>query len=150
MIINEWKGMVHKPETPKVGLGIEFFKENGDILLILRKGSHGAGEWSLPGGHMELGESLLETARREVMEEIGIPIIGIRRRDFTNDIFEEEGLHYITLFVKALWDQEKYEKEIKNLEPDKCEEIKWFERNNLPKNLFGPLENLIFKPGIYR
>ena len=147
---NKWFGMEKKPDTPKVGCGVIIRRNNGnEILLMLRKGSHGEGEWSLPGGHMELGETLLETAKREVMEEIGIPIIGVKRSDFTSNIFEKEGLHYITLYLEAKWDQEKYEKEIKIMEPNKCDGLQWFESSNLPDNLFGPLKDLIYKPGIY-
>jgi 8-oxo-dGTP diphosphatase len=133
-----WK-MAYKPDTPKVGVGVLIVK--GDkILLGLRKGAHGAGQWSLPGGHMELGESFSDVCAREVREETGIIIQGVKKMTFTNDLFEEDGLHYVTLFFEAKWNGKQNPK---NLEPDKTEEWKWFDLWALPENLFPPLMNLL-------
>ena len=40
---------------PKVGIGVMIQNADGLVLLGLRKGSHGSGEWSFPGGHLEMG-----------------------------------------------------------------------------------------------
>lgn len=61
----------------KVGIGVLVFKD-GKVLLCKRKGSHGAGEYGGPGGHLEFGESILDCARRECREEVGIEIKNIR------------------------------------------------------------------------
>lgn len=42
------------------------------ILLGIRKGSHGAGKWAAPGGHLELGESWYDCGYREVKEETNL------------------------------------------------------------------------------
>src|ERR1700744_91334 len=60
-------------ERPKVGIGI-FLIKNGHLLLGRRKDSHGDGEYSLPGGHLELGESFEECVLRELAEEAGTAI----------------------------------------------------------------------------
>ncbi len=44
------------------------------MLLIQRGNPPAAGEWSLPGGSQELGETLFEAAAREVMEETGVTV----------------------------------------------------------------------------
>jgi 8-oxo-dGTP diphosphatase len=145
--------MWQKPETPKVGVGVVLRKmiefpsfgnlpetKQEKVLLGLRKGAHGAGQWSLPGGHMELGEDFLGACKREVLEETGITIRGIRKLDFTNDIFEKDGLHYVTLFFEAEWE----EQEPKNPEPDKTERWEWFGVHVLPDGLFPPLRQAIF------
>lgn len=64
-----------------VGVGVMIFDKDGMILLGKRKGSHGAGEYSFPGGHLEYGESFEECAKREVMEECGIEIKNLEADD---------------------------------------------------------------------
>ena len=84
----------------QVGVGV-FVKRKGKILVGKRKGSHGAGTWALPGGHLEPGESFEACCKREVLEETGLIINNISPVVFTNDIFRDEGLHYITLFFEG-------------------------------------------------
>jgi 8-oxo-dGTP diphosphatase len=127
--------MCKKPETPKIGVGV-LIRKKGTLLLGMRKGAHGEGQWSLPGGHMELGEDFTEVCAREVKEETGITIEGVKKLGFTNDIFEEEGLHYVTLFFEALWDGKQ---QAQLMEPDKTIEWKWFDFEKLPNNIFQPL-----------
>ena len=51
-------------KRPLIGLGVIIVNPADKILLGLRKGSHGAGEWSLPGGHLEWNESFEECSRK--------------------------------------------------------------------------------------
>lgn len=60
--------MTHESPNKRlwVGVGVAVIvKRGGKILLIKRQGSHGAGTWAPPGGHIDFGESVEETARRE-------------------------------------------------------------------------------------
>ena len=57
----------------RVGVGVMVLCPQG-VVLLKRQGSHGAGEWSFPGGHLEFGESIVDCARREVMEELGVEL----------------------------------------------------------------------------
>ncbi len=134
-------GMESKPETPKVGVGVVIRNNDNCVLVGLRKNSHGAGLWSFPGGHMELGESFLDVCKREVFEETGINIYGVDKLAFTNDIFANEGLHYITLFFTGHWDGLQ---DVINKEPDKTEEWRWIREEHLyVLNFFPPAKQIL-------
>jgi 8-oxo-dGTP diphosphatase len=125
---------------PKVGTGI-FVLKDGKFLIGKRKNSHGAGEWAIPGGHLEFNEELEDCAKREVLEETGVKIKNIRLLTVTNDIFKKEGKHYVTIFMITDW----AEGEAKVMEPDKCEEWRWVTKETVPKPLFLPLNDLLKK-----
>ncbi|MGE5309669.1 MAG: nucleotide triphosphate diphosphatase NUDT15 [Sphaerimonospora mesophila] len=76
-------------QFPRVGIGVFIFRD-GKFLMQQRRGSHGEGTWSIPGGHMEFGETPEQTAIREVREEIGCEIDNIRFAAVTNDFFDRE------------------------------------------------------------
>lgn len=123
---------------PLVGVGVIVIK--GDkVLLGKRKNTHGGGTWSFPGGHLEFNEGIEDCARREVREEVGISITNLRYATFTNDIFHQEGKHYVTLFVVC--DHQAGEVSVR--EPHKCEKWAWFEWDDLPQPLFHPIQNLL-------
>ena len=134
----------NKIERPVVGVGVCIIR-NAGVLLGKRKSSHGEGCWSFPGGHLEINESWEQCAEREAFEETGIKIKNLRFAAVTNDIFADEGRHYITIFILA--DHDSGEVILK--EPDKCSGWKWFGWDNLPEPLFLPVRNLIrqgFRP----
>ncbi len=125
-------------KKPLIGVAVMVFF-NGKVLLGKRKNTHGAGTWQLPGGHLEFFESIETCGRREVFEETGLVIQNIRRGPYTNDIFEKEGRHYVTLFLIA--DAAGGELAVK--EPEKCEKWAWFDWADLPDPKFLPLANLL-------
>ncbi len=61
------------PETPLVGVGGVII-EDGRVLLVKRGHAPLAGEWSIPGGALELGETLRQAAVREAREETGLTV----------------------------------------------------------------------------
>ncbi|HKV04675.1 MAG TPA: NUDIX hydrolase [Candidatus Acidoferrales bacterium] len=61
------------PERPIVGVGGVVISR-GRALLIRRGGPPLEGQWSIPGGTLEVGETLLEGVRRELVEETGIEV----------------------------------------------------------------------------
>jgi 8-oxo-dGTP diphosphatase len=61
------------PDRPVVGVG-GVVVENGRALIVKRAHEPRKGEWSLPGGLVELGETLIEAARREIKEETGLDV----------------------------------------------------------------------------
>ena len=61
------------PDQPVVGVGAVVVR-GGRALIIKRGHEPRKGEWSLPGGRVDLGESLSDAARREVKEETGLDV----------------------------------------------------------------------------
>jgi len=61
------------PVRPHVGVGILLIRDNS-LLLVKRKFDPDAGYWSIPGGHVELGERVEHAAEREGFEETGIKV----------------------------------------------------------------------------
>lgn len=59
------------PERPIVGVGAVVF-QNDRVLLVQRGHAPMQGEWSLPGGALDIGETLEEGIKREVLEETGL------------------------------------------------------------------------------
>jgi ADP-ribose pyrophosphatase YjhB (NUDIX family) len=61
------------PSRPIVGVGVVVW--HGDRVLLVQRGKPPrAGHWSLPGGAQQLGETVAQAARREVMEEVGLEV----------------------------------------------------------------------------
>ena len=61
------------PTHPVVGVGAVVVQA-GKALIVKRAHEPRKGEWSLPGGRVELGESLVEATRREILEETGLDV----------------------------------------------------------------------------
>ena len=130
--------MTKSIKRPVTGIGVCLLKD-GKVLLGRRINTHGNGSWSFPGGHLEMNETWEYCAEREVLEETGLKIKNTRFIGVTNDIFPEEGKHFITIFIRADYDSG----ELKLMEPEKCSEWKWFGWENLPQPIFLPIKNLI-------
>lgn len=114
-----------------IPVGVHVLVERDGEVLLLRRAGTGFfdGLYSLPGGHVEPGESLRQTAQRELREEVGLTVepdalanIGVvHRLSDTNRV---------DFFLRATrWGGEP---DIR--EPDKCDALGWFARAALPAN----------------
>ncbi len=78
------------PERPVVGIGGVII-EQGRTLLIRRGNEPLLGEWSIPGGILEIGESLEEGVARELLEETGIEVRVLELIEVFDRIYLEGG-----------------------------------------------------------
>jgi len=62
------------PTAPLIGVGVVLFNENKQVLLVKRGNEPSKNLWSVPGGLVELGERVSESARREVLEECNLRV----------------------------------------------------------------------------
>lgn len=131
--------------------------QNPTFLIGKRLGSHGAGTYALPGGHLEFGESPEECAAREILEETGLEVKNVRFLTATNDILKKDKKHYITMFMVC--ERLREEDQPRVTEPDKCEGWEWSsweelvalvkreqelqEGETLERTLFQPLLDLV-------
>ena len=112
-----------------VGVGVIFVR--GDrVFLAKRQGSHGEATWASAGGHLEMGESLEECARREALEELAVNVGDLRYLCASNII--AYGTHYVDFeFLGDIGDQQP-----RLAEPDAFSEHAWFPLDQLPHPLF--------------
>jgi ADP-ribose pyrophosphatase YjhB (NUDIX family) len=116
------------PSRPIVGVGVVVW--HGDRVLLIKRGKPPReGQWSLPGGAQKLGETLVETARRELMEETGldasigeiIATLDLIDRDDKGDVRH----HYTLVDFVAEAEQSAL------CAGDDAADARWFERSEL-------------------
>ena len=121
-------------------VGVSVLINKGDrILLEKRQHTHGAGTWGPPSGHIDYGETPEQTAMRETKEETTVTTDNLKFRVITNDVFEKEQKHYITVWFDANY----VSGEPKVSAPEEESEVGWFTWDNLPQPLFLPLQHLL-------
>ncbi len=106
----------------------------GDSVLMLKRSTmskFAPGAYSLPGGRVEQNETFRQAVAREVKEELGI-------------IIQEDDLAFVHTFYRKGADDElvafvfqckKWQGDLINKEPEKHEEFRWIEFDNLPDNI---------------
>ena len=116
------------PERPLVGVGAVII-ENGRILLVKRANEPNKGKWSVPGGLVRVGESLIDALKREIKEEVGVEIEVDDVACVSEEIFRdgEVRFHYVIIdFFAKIVDG--------NVRPGSdAQEIKWVPINEVDK-----------------
>jgi len=127
-------------ENRKLTVRVAILVMNGDrILLEKRANVLGKGTWAPPIGHLDFGETFEQTALREVREETGLEIADPKFYLLTNDIFEAENEHSVTIWIEA-----KYVTgEPRVNAPEEESNIGWFQWNDLPEPLFLPMQHML-------
>jgi 8-oxo-dGTP diphosphatase len=135
--MNQHTQTIEQETKPRVGIGIMVIKD-GKMLLGKRKGSHGAGEYAFPGGHLEYMESYVDCAVREIAEECGIEVQNMRFQYLAN-IRAYAPRHYVHIGLIAEWKSG----EPQVLEPDKVEYWDWYDLEKLPQPLFATIDKAL-------
>lgn len=123
----------------RVGVGAVVRRSDGALLLVRRRGVHGDGTWSTPGGHLDFGESPEACAVREAAEETGVTATNARVVGHTNDLMPEDGRHYVTIWV--LLDHVAGDGEA--LATHELDDVRWFARDALPEPRFSTFEQAL-------
>ena len=92
------------PDNPRVAVGAVVFKE-GCVLLVRRGQPPAEDLWAIPGGSVEIGETLQEAAEREILEETGIQIQAAKPI-YTFDVIDRDAagnvrFHYVIVDLAA-------------------------------------------------
>ncbi|MFI0541710.1 NUDIX hydrolase [Streptomyces sp. WSLK1-3] len=115
----------------QVRVGVQAIVRSEDrVLLGLRANTFGAGSWGLPGGHLEVGETLTGAACRELEEETGVRARNARVVCVTDP--DPAANHHMQIGVEI----PEYTGEIQVCEPDRCERWEFWPLDALPTPLF--------------
>jgi 8-oxo-dGTP pyrophosphatase MutT (NUDIX family) len=113
-------------------------------ILLLRRFNTGYedGNYSVIAGHVEKGESFTQCIIREAQEEAGITltpedleVVHVMHRDSKQTNVNQR--------VDVFFTARKWEGEIINMEPEKCDDLSWFDLENLPSNIIPYIRDVI-------
>lgn len=107
-------------------------RQHRQVLLGMRKNVYGDGQWAFPGGHLEFGESFEDAAARELEEETGLRATEMCVWKSINTPYEHT--HYVQIGVQVV----SFRGKERNLEPDRCANLRWWSLDGLPEPLFPP------------
>ncbi len=116
-----------------VGVGAIIFNSDNRVFLAKRgrEARNESGKWEFPGGAVEFGETLEHAIQREVREEYGFEIVIDGLLDVVNHLIPEERQHWVspTFLCRIKSGSPSI------LEPHKCDEIAWFNLDEIPEKL---------------
>ena len=116
-----------------IGVGVWAFilNDNDELLLQKRAVPAEKDHWCIPGGRLEMFETLENAVIREAKEETNLDIEVLQIMGVCDHIIKEENAHWVATSYLC-----KIRSGVaKIMEPDKASDMKWFNINNLPEKL---------------
>jgi 8-oxo-dGTP pyrophosphatase MutT (NUDIX family) len=139
--IHELRKIVGNRPLIMVGAALLVLNQDNHLLMIKRLDND---LWGIPGGAMELGESLEDAARREAREEIGIEV---KEMEFFG-VYSGQELYYKypngaeVYNVSAVYVIRNFSEEVK-INPDEHGEYKYFDIRCLPEEISPPIKPIL-------
>ena len=121
-------------------LAVNLVIQQDDKILLMRRSNTGwnDGMYALMGGHVKDNENIFDAAVREAKEELGIQVKPENLKPlFCMQVNPDHVYFYIGC--------DKFDGEIKNMEPDQCDDLKFFETDKFPENLIEADKNALDK-----
>lgn len=122
-----------------------------DMAMLRRAGTegvsaHGYGQWSVPGGWLDFGETPHDAVKREIKEETSLTVTQVMTEGYVVNTHPTERLHVVCLFFRA----RHLSGELQLMEPDKASEVLWIPTTEVVTmpNLFAPLKSYIEQGGL--
>ena len=116
------------PDRPYVGVGVIVFRDQ-EVLLVKRNKEPNKGQWSIPGGKQMIGETVVEAAQRELLEETGVKIDHLLLVDVVDAIIPDvEGkikYHYTLVDYMGEWQSGV------SRPGDDAQEVRWVHLNEI-------------------
>lgn len=130
-------------ETCRIITGVALILKKDDNILLLQRNIPGKiahGMFALPGGMVEHGETIKQTACREAAEELGVSFakedVSLVHMLRLREKYNEETKQTTQILMLYFAQVTRWEGEPQNLEPHKHSGLAWFEMHKLPATLF--------------
>ena len=139
--IHELRKVVGNQPLIMVGATLLALNQKNHLLMIKRTDNN---RWGVPGGAMELGESLEETVKREVREEIGVDVKDLE----LFGVYSGQDLYYKypngaeVYNVSVVYIIRNFNEEV-IVNPDEHSEYKYFDVRNLPDEISPPIKSIL-------
>lgn len=141
--VQELRSLVGHRPLIIAGAAVLIFNKENCLLMQHRTDNQ---QWGLIGGSMEVGESLEETARREVLEETGLELSELNWFDLFSgqEVIYELPHGDIVVNVTAVYTSHKFRGQLQ-LSENEGLELRFFKLNELPTNISPPDKPIIKK-----
>jgi 8-oxo-dGTP diphosphatase len=136
--------MVPVEKRFKVVPAVYIVFRDGEKVLLLRRFGTGYldGSYSLPSGHIEGGERAIDAAIREGKEEVNADLTR-EELHFAHVLHRQSDLPSHHERIDLFFTTDKLHPEIRNMEPNKCDELRWVSLNELPDGMIPEVRHVL-------